>query len=168
MNLKFKTGDLGVKFLWPPVLYWLWRVPRVIGNDEGFALCISQVKLFLRKICSLHSGFFFFWLPHFCHPFPLNLHTLHKLSVVVAIIILILLVEVLRTRWLSFAKHLWWVRAVTVEVSVPSPSTLSSPSLCVGAEIRFSCAWKRNVLFHSTIFLFQGFVWWGFSFWWIT
>lgn len=76
----------------------------MISNDKRLAPNISRVKLFLQKICDLHSGFF--QVSHFYHPFPLNLQALHKLSVIVAIIILILQMEVLKMRWLSFAKDL--------------------------------------------------------------
>lgn len=57
VNVKFKVGDLGVKFMRPPVLCWLWRVPRVMCSDKGLALYIPTVKLSWQKICSLHSGF---------------------------------------------------------------------------------------------------------------
>lgn len=42
----------------PPVLRWLWRVPRVMRSDKGLALYISKIKLSWQKICSLHSVFF--------------------------------------------------------------------------------------------------------------
>lgn len=117
-----------MEFTWPPVLHSFWRVPRVISNDKGFALYMCKVKLTLKKNCSLHSGFFSRY-QHFYHPFPLHLQALHKLSAIVAIIIFILQMEVLRTRWLSFAKALRWVPAATVKVFVPHhpPFTL----LCV-------------------------------------
>ena len=76
----------------------------MISNDKGLALYVSKVKLSLQKICSLHHGFF--QVSHFYHPFPPNLQALLKLSVIVAIIILILQMEVLRMRWLSSAKDL--------------------------------------------------------------
>lgn len=75
------------------------------GSDKGFALCVSEVKLALKKKKKdLHSVFF--QVSYFYHTLPLNLQALHKLSVIVAIVILILQVEVLRTSWLSFAKDL--------------------------------------------------------------
>jgi len=101
----------------------------------------------------------FFQVSHFYHPFPLNPQALHELSAVVAFIILILQMEVLRMRWLSFAKALQCVHAVRVKVLVPSPTTLSSPSSCFGAEIRFPHTWKRNALFCLTVFWFRGFAW---------
>lgn len=51
---------------------------------------------------------------------------------------------------------------MTVKAFVPSPKALFLPSLCFDTEIRFPRTWKYNATFHSSVFLFQGFVLVGF------
>lgn len=142
----------------PPVFRWLWRVPGVMCSNKGLALYMPKVKLSWQKICSLNSVFF--QVSRFHHPFPLNLQALHKLSVIVAVTILILQLEVLRMGWLSCAKDLRWVHAVTVKVLVPSPNrSLFTLLLFWWQDQVFSYLEVQRVISLNNFWGFQGFVW---------